>query len=72
MGRSTNDRASTDYLTVIALSLLAYTLAVLLHEHLGHGLTCAALGGHLAELARDFDTALAPNCPRFDESLFLS
>jgi hypothetical protein len=47
---STKDRASTDYLTVIALSLLAYTLAVLLHEHLGHGLACAALGGHLTEL----------------------
>jgi len=40
----------TDYLTVIALSMLAYTLAVVLHEHLGHALTCASLGGHTAEL----------------------
>jgi hypothetical protein len=39
-----------DYLTVIALSLLAYTLAVLLHEHLGHALACVSLGGHPAEL----------------------
>ena len=40
----------TDYLTVIALSMLAYTLAVVLHEHLGHAPTCASLGGHTAEL----------------------
>ena len=35
-----------DYLTVIALSMLAYTLGVFLHEHLGHTLTCVFLGGH--------------------------
>jgi hypothetical protein len=39
-----------DYLTVIAVSMLAYTLAVLLHEHLGHALTCVSLGGHPLEL----------------------
>jgi hypothetical protein len=40
----------TDYLTVIALSMLAYTLAVLLHEHLGHAVACVSLGGHTTEL----------------------
>ena len=45
----TNDHL-IDYLTVIALSMLAYTLAVLLHEHLGHALACVGLGGHPAEL----------------------
>lgn len=40
----------TDDLTVIALSLLAYTLTVLLHEHFGHALACLALGGRPAEL----------------------
>ena len=39
-----------DYLTVIGLSMLAYTLAVLLHEHLGHALACVSLGGHPSEL----------------------
>jgi hypothetical protein len=39
-----------DFLTVIAVSMLAYTLAVLLHEHLGHALTCVLLGGHPSEL----------------------
>lgn len=39
-----------DYLTVIALSMLAYTLAVLLHEHVGHALACVILGGHPSEL----------------------
>ena len=42
--------AKTDYLTLIALSMLAYTLAVLLHEHLGHALACVILGGHPSEL----------------------
>jgi len=40
----------TNLLTVIALSMLAYTLAVGLHEHLGHTLACLLLGGHPAEL----------------------
>ncbi len=40
----------TDYLTVVALSLLAYTLTVLLHEHFGHALACLALGGRPVEL----------------------
>ena len=52
MDESQSDRShtGTDYLTVIALSLLAYTLAVLLHEHLGHALACLLLGGHPTEL----------------------
>ncbi len=40
----------TDILTVVALSMMAYTVGVLLHEHLGHALTCVLLGGHPAEL----------------------
>ena len=41
---------SVDFLTVIALSMLAYTLAVLLHEYAGHAVVCASLGGRLNEL----------------------
>ena len=40
----------TDFLTVVALSMLAYTVGVMLHEHLGHALTCVLLGGHPSEL----------------------
>jgi hypothetical protein len=40
----------TDWLTVIALAMLAYTVAVLLHEHAGHAVACVALGGRPAEL----------------------
>jgi hypothetical protein len=52
-----------DYLTVIALSMLAYTLAVLLHEHLGHALACVSLGGHPAELGAFFVNCLYANMP---------
>ena len=52
-----------DYLTVIALSMLAYTLAVLLHEHLGHALTCVSLGGHPAELGAYYVNCLYANMP---------
>ena len=45
-----------DYLTVIALSMLAYTLDVLLHEHLGHALACVSLGGHPSELGAYYVT----------------
>ncbi len=53
-----------DYLTVIALSMLAYTLAVLLHEHFGHALACIILGGHPTELGAfyvDFQDANMPD-----------
>ncbi|MGH8611965.1 MAG: hypothetical protein ACREYF_07955 [Gammaproteobacteria bacterium] len=53
----------TDYLTVIALSLLAYTLAVLSHEHLGHSLACWTLGGHLAELGAFYVGCQSANMP---------
>jgi hypothetical protein len=33
-----------DPLSVIGLSMLAYILAVFLHEHLGHTLACIGLG----------------------------
>ena len=39
-----------DTLSVVGLSMLAYILAVLLHEHLGHTLACIGLGGHPIEL----------------------
>jgi hypothetical protein len=48
--RSERDNYATDFLTVIALSVLAYTLAVLFHEYLGHGVACLTLGAHLSEL----------------------
>ncbi|WP_309570975.1 hypothetical protein [Deinococcus sp.] len=47
---STDHPPTTDLPTVAALSALAYLLATALHEHLGHALSCAALGGHLREL----------------------
>jgi hypothetical protein len=52
-----------DYLTVIALSLLAYTLAVLLHEHLGHTLACVSLGGHPVELGAFYVDCQYANMP---------
>jgi hypothetical protein len=53
----------TDYLTLIALSMLAYTLAVLLHEHLGHALACVSLGGHPAELGAYYVNCQYGNMP---------
>ena len=44
-GPSTSDR-----LTLIAISALAYITAVGLHEHLGHALMCILLGSHPTEL----------------------
>lgn len=40
----------TDFLTLIAISAFSLMLAILLHEHGGHALACAVLGGHLNEL----------------------
>lgn len=40
----------SDLLTVMSIAALAYLLATALHEHLGHGVSCLSLGGHLKEL----------------------
>jgi hypothetical protein len=42
--------SGVDTITVIGLSSLAYIVSVFLHELGGHGLSCAFLGGHIAEL----------------------
>lgn len=42
--------ALPDRLTLIALSALAYIVAVALQEHLGHATACAFLGSHPTEL----------------------
>lgn len=39
-----------DRLTLVAISALAYVVAVALHEHLGHAATCALLGGHVMDM----------------------
>lgn len=36
-----------DRLSLVAIAVVAYALANLVHEGLGHGVTCIALGGHL-------------------------
>ncbi len=41
---------SSDRLTLIAISALAYIIAVGLHEHLGHTLACIMLGSHPLEI----------------------
>jgi hypothetical protein len=53
----------TDPLTVIAISLFAYTLDVFFHEHLGHGLACLILGGHPAELGAFYVNCQDDNLP---------
>ncbi len=40
-----------DYLTVSALAILAYALAIGIHEQVGHALACLALGGKLVGLS---------------------
>ena len=40
----------TDFLTLITISAFSLIFAILLHEHGGHALACAVLGGHLNEL----------------------
>lgn len=41
--------ALPDRLTLMAISCLAYIVAVALHEHLGHATACVLLGGHVKE-----------------------
>lgn len=43
-------RSFPDLPTLIAISALAYVIAVALHEHLGHTTACILLGGHPAEM----------------------
>lgn len=43
-------RVPTDLLTAAAIASVAYLLETALHEHLGHGVSCAALGGRLREI----------------------
>ena len=40
----------SDFLTLVAISAFSLILSIMLHEHGGHTLACAALGGHLNEL----------------------
>jgi hypothetical protein len=42
--------APADILTLIAISCLAYVLAVALHEHAGHSAACALLGSYPKEM----------------------
>jgi hypothetical protein len=42
--------AAPDIGTLIAISSLAYVLAVALHEHAGHSAMCSALGSHTLEM----------------------
>ena len=41
---------SPDTLTLVAISALAYVLAVALHEHGGHATACLLMGSHPKEL----------------------
>ncbi|MFZ5881099.1 MAG: hypothetical protein ACOY0R_17155 [Chloroflexota bacterium] len=43
-------QSKSDFLTLIAISAFSVILATALHEHGGHALACAALGGNLNEL----------------------
>jgi hypothetical protein len=46
----TDTPRAPDVVTLIAVSALAYVLAVGLHEHGGHATACVLLGGHAKEL----------------------
>jgi hypothetical protein len=45
-----SDRA-IDRMTLVAIAIVAYALANLIHEGLGHGATCVAVGGRLRALS---------------------
>ena len=55
-----SDRA-IDRMTVVAIAIVAYALANLIHEGLGHGGTCIAVGGRL--------TALDPRVERLAQNV---
>ncbi|MFT4257681.1 MAG: hypothetical protein QM599_12110 [Pseudoxanthomonas sp.] len=42
-------KRDSDWLAVAAIAALAFVLETALHEHGGHALACAALGGHVRE-----------------------
>ena len=48
---SVKSRATRDVLTIIAISIVAYAVANLLHEGAGHGGACVLTGGHARELS---------------------
>ena len=53
MGEGTHPKpldALPDRLTLVAVSALAYIIAVALHEHLGHSTACALLGSYPREM----------------------
>lgn len=41
---------SSDRLTIAAIAILVYLIANVMHEGVGHGLTCAAVGGRVASV----------------------
>ena len=45
-----SDRA-LDRMTLVAIAIVAYALANVIHEGLGHGGTCVAVGGRLTALS---------------------
>jgi hypothetical protein len=47
MTHAGNSAPRVDRLTLVSIAVVAYALANLVHEGLGHGGTCIALGGHL-------------------------
>ncbi len=49
-GESKAQKPAFDFLTLVAISVLAYLFATMLHEHLGHALAALLLGGSLTEL----------------------
>lgn len=60
-------KPSTDLLTVITISSLAYVVAVGMHEHGGHALACVLLGIRLKELGAfyvSFDVSQVPEISR--------
>ena len=44
-------RTKVDLPTLIALSAFSFMLATAFHEHMGHTLACALLGGHIKEMS---------------------
>ena len=52
LSRSSNlaSEGRPDKLTLMAISCLAYIIAVALHEHAGHSFACVLLGSHPTEM----------------------
>ena len=58
---------SIDGLTLVAIAIVAYAIANMIHEGLGHGDTCAAVGGRLEVLS-----AVHAECAAEDRGLVAS